>query len=224
MKFGIRPLRMLATPICFAVALYASFVYGLLYGNLAAFPIIYEQGRGWNQLIGSLPFLALFVGVFIASAVNIGNQRYYIAAYKKAGNKPVPEARLPPMMIGSVLFTAGCFLLGWTADKRYSAAGPLIGTMMVGVGFFTIFQAALNYLIDTFTVYAASAIAANTFLRSIMGATFPLFINPMYARLGVAWGTSVFAFFAAALIPIPFLFFKYGPAIRARGKYSRESL
>jgi hypothetical protein len=49
---------------------------------------------------------------------------------------------------------------------------------MLGFGFFTIFQAALNYLIDTFTRYAASAIAANTFLRSIFAAAFPLFATP----------------------------------------------
>ena len=63
-KFGIRPLRMLLTPICFFVALYASFVYGLLYGNLAAFPIVFEDERGWNPLVGSLPFLGLLVGIF----------------------------------------------------------------------------------------------------------------------------------------------------------------
>ena len=49
---------------------------------------------------------------------------------------------------------------------------------MIGFGFFTIFQAALNYLIDTFSRYAASAIAANTFLRSIFAASFPLFATP----------------------------------------------
>ena len=30
-KFLMRPFRLLATPICFLVALYASFVYGILY-------------------------------------------------------------------------------------------------------------------------------------------------------------------------------------------------
>lgn len=33
---------------------------------------------------------------------------------------------------------------------------------MTGLGFFTIFQAALNYLVDTFQKYAASAVAANS--------------------------------------------------------------
>ena len=107
-KFGIRPFKMLTTPICFLVALYASFCYGLLYGNLAAFPIIFEQQRRWNPLIGSLPFLALFVGVLLASCVNVFNQKYYARAYKAAGNKAVPEARLPPMVSNSVIRMNRC--------------------------------------------------------------------------------------------------------------------
>ena len=90
----------------------------------------------------------------------------------------------------------------------------------MGLGFFTIFQAALNYLIDTFQRYAASAVAANTFLRSVFAASFPLFVNPMYHKLGIPWATSIFAFFGVLLVPIPFLFFIYGKKIRASGKYS----
>jgi hypothetical protein len=46
-------------------------------------------------------------------------------------------------------------------------------------------QAALNYLVDTFTKYGASAIAANTFLRSVFAAAFPLFVDPMFHNLGI---------------------------------------
>lgn len=78
----------------------------------------------------------------------------------------------------------------------------------------------MNYLIDTFQRYAASAVAANTFLRSVFAAAFPLFINPMYSRLGIDWGSSVFGLFSLLLIPIPYLFWIYGKQLRVRGKYS----
>ena len=64
-KFGVRPFQMLLTPICFLVALYASFVYGILYANLAAFPIAYQEERGWNLVVGALPFLALLIGQYL---------------------------------------------------------------------------------------------------------------------------------------------------------------
>ena len=97
-KFGVRPFQMLVTPICFCVALYASFVYGILYANLAAFPIEFEEERGWNLLVGALPFLALLVGILLGGVVNVFNQSYYNNCFKANGNKPVPEARLPPMV------------------------------------------------------------------------------------------------------------------------------
>jgi hypothetical protein len=95
---------------------------------------------------------------------------------------------------------------------------------MVGFGFFTIFQAALNYLVDTFQKYAASAVAANTFLRSIFAAAFPLFITPLLHNLGIGWGVSIFAFIAVFMIPIPYLFFVFGERIRARGFWSKDSV
>lgn len=97
---------------------------------------------------------------------------------------------------------------------------PCIETTLMRFGFFTIFQSALNYLIDTFQRYPASAVAANTFLRSVFAAAFPLFINLMYYKLGIPWALSVFAFFGVALILIPSLFFIYGKWLRGRGKYS----
>ena len=221
-KFGLRPIQMLFTPICFSVALYASFVYGILYGNLAAFPIEFEENRGWNPFVGSLPFLGLLVGIVIGGAANVLNQKFYQARYEAAGNKAVPEARLPPMMVGSVFFSAGLFIFAWTSGPSVPWIATVIGTVLVGFGFFTIFQAALNYLIDTFQKYAASAIAANTFLRSALALAFPLFVNPMFAKLGVDWGVSVFAFFSILLIPIPYVFYKFGPMIRRRGKYSSQ--
>ncbi|KAK3044167.1 hypothetical protein LTS18_002008, partial [Coniosporium uncinatum] len=223
-KYLVRPFQMLFTPICFLVALYASFVYGILYANLASFPIVFEEQRGWNPLVGALPFLALMIGIIVGGGVNIFNNKYYLKRWAANDHRPIPEARLPPMMVGSVFFAAGLFIFAWTADPRIHWIAPNIGAVLIGFGFFTIFQASLNYLIDTFQKYAASAVAANTFLRSCLAGAFPLFINPMLHRLGVGWGISIFGFVAVALIPIPYLFFVYGKRIRARGFWSKESV
>ena len=219
-KFGVRPFQMLLTPICFLIALYGSFVYGILYANLASFPIIFEEERGWNQLVGTLPFLGILVGILCGAATNVIAQKYYNQRLALNHNRPVPEARLPPMMIGGVFLAAGLFITAWTSSKNIHWIGPVIGTVLFGLGFFTIFQTALSYLIDTFQRYAASAMAANTFLRSSFAVAFPLFINPMYQKLGIPWATTVFACFAVALIPIPFIFYFYGKQIRSRGKYT----
>lgn len=91
---------------------------------------------------------------------------------------------------------------------------------MMGFGYYTIFTSALNYLIDTFQRWGASAVAANTFFRSVLAAVFPLIVPPMYHRLGDGWAFSVFAIFAVLNIPIPFVFWFYGQRLRAIDKYS----
>lgn len=167
------------TPVCFFVALYASFVYGILYLSLASYPVEFREVRGWTPLVGDLPFLGILVGIIIGTCTNILNRKFYLRKYIENGNKPVPEARLLPMMLGSLSFAAGLFILGWTNLKNIFWLCPVIGAVLQGLGFFTISQAALNYLVDTFTRFSASAIAVNTFMRSILAGTFPLFVAIM---------------------------------------------
>ncbi|KIW52900.1 hypothetical protein, variant 1 [Exophiala xenobiotica] len=217
-KFLIRPFQLLLTPICALVALYASFCYGILYMQLGAIPIIFAEHRHWKEFPSLLPFLAILLGAVSGAAINVYNQIIY---NRKSGGKVAPELRLPPMMFGSFLFSSGMFLTGWTADPKFHWIAPVIGLYMTGLGFFTIFQAALNYLVDTFQRYAASAVAANTFLRSCFAAAFPLIVTPLYDHVGIPWGTSIFAFFAVALIPVPFFFFTFGKRIRQSSKWSR---
>ena len=223
-KFLIRPIQILCTPICFLVALYASFCYGILYMQLGGVPIIFRQLRGWSALPASLPFVCVFIGSLIGCAANVYNQFLYNKAYRAAGNRASPEKRLPPMMIGSVLFSSGQFLMGWTASPDFHWICPCIGLVLLGAGFSTVFQAALNYLVDTFTMYAASAVAANTFLRSAFAAGFPLAVAPLYHNIGVGPGASITGGFAALLVPVPFVFYLFGKGIRRRSKWSRGSV
>ncbi|KAK8141869.1 hypothetical protein G3M48_009765 [Beauveria asiatica] len=223
-KFLIRPLQLLFTPICFLVALYASFCYGILYMQLGAVPIIFQELRGWSPLVSSLPFLGILIGAIIGCLINVYNQFLYNKAYYATGSsRPLPEKRLPPMMVGSFLLSGGQFLLGWTADPKFHWIAPCIGLVILGTGFFTIFQSALNYLVDTFPNYAASVVAANTFLRSCFAGAFPLAVGPLFHNIGVGPGSSITGGFAALLIPVPFIFFLYGKQIRFRSKWSSES-
>lgn len=223
-KFLVRPVQLLNTPICFLVALYASFCYGILYMQLGAIPIIFGEIRGWKPLVATLPFLSILVGAILGCLANVYNQSLYNKAYFKAGGRAVPEARLPPMMVGSFLFSSGQFLTGWTATPTIHWIVPCIGLVMLGTGFFMIFQAALNYLVDTFTQYAASAVAANTFLRSCFGGVFPLVVTPMYHNIGTGPSSTITGGFAALLIPVPFVFYVFGKRIRARSKWSKQSV
>lgn len=82
----------------------------------------------------------------------------------------------------------------------------------------SIFLQALNYLVDAYLMFAASAIAGNTFLRSLCGAGFPLFARQMFQGMGIQWAGTLLGCVALLLAPIPFVFYKWGADIRARSK------
>lgn len=217
-----RPLLMLTTePMVMCIAFYASFVYAVLYMTLEVFPIVFEDVHHLNPILSSCAFLGLFVGVIFALSINLGNQPRYIRAVRASGGKPVPEARLPPMAIGAVIFAVGLFWFGWTGGYQdINIASPLVATAFIGAGFNSIFQQAINYLIDTYGIYAASATAANTFLRSLLACGLPLAVQPMFRAMGVGPGMSVLGGVAALAIPVPFLFMRFGVKLRKRSRFA----
>lgn len=130
---------MLGTPICFLICIYSAFLYGecdrhvvslcpsshphsffpgIFYGNLEGFAIEFEEIRGWGPIVSKLPFLAMLVGICFAAAVNVWNNGYYMKTFKANGNKGVPEARLPPMMMGSVAFAGGLFVFACESQSQ----------------------------------------------------------------------------------------------------------
>ena len=116
----------------------------------------------------------------------------------------------------------GLFIYGWTAQYEVHWFVPIIGTTFVGVGLIACFMCINTYLVDSFTLYAASAMAANTILRSIFGGCFPLFGLQMYDGLGLGWGNSVLAFLALAMCPTPWIFYHYGESIRTHPRFQIE--
>lgn len=91
-------------------------------------------------------------------------------------NMPIPEWRLPPVIIGGVFFAIGIFWFAWTGFRgNIHWIAPTLSGLATGFGILSIFLNCLNYLIESYLMFAASAIAANTFLRSLAGAAFPLF-------------------------------------------------
>ncbi|KAM0371837.1 hypothetical protein ACHAPY_009782 [Fusarium culmorum] len=210
-------------PIILILSIYISIIYGTMYMCFAAFPIVFQGGRGWNQGVGGLAFLGIVVGVALAILTFVYEDKRYAKAGRTRGAPLEPEDRLPPAMMGSVLIPVGLFWFAWTSFNSIHWIVPIIGTVFFAWGLVLVFMALLNYLIDSYVVFAASVMAANSVIRSLFGAAFPLFTKQMYQNLGIHWASSVPAFLALACVPFPFLFFKYGQKIRMKCEYAAEA-
>ncbi|KAH6673311.1 MFS multidrug transporter-like protein [Halenospora varia] len=216
------PLKLLfREPIVFLITIYTAFIYGILYLFLEAYPIVFAEKRGISQTLSTLPYIGLILGVLIGCGIVIAFEPRYNRKLKANNNIPVPEQRLLPMMVGAILFPIGLFWFAWSGN--YGSVHwivPTLSGLLTGTGIMTIFLQALNYLIDAYLMVAASAIAANTFLRSFFGAGFPLFATQMFHNLGVQWAGSLLGFLAVAFMPIPFLFYIYGERLRKTSSYA----
>lgn len=219
-----RPWIILALePISLVLALYVAVVYGTLYLIFSAFPIAFEEVRGWSQSIGSLSFLGVLVGQIFGLVFSFYLDERYKAQSMAKGGHATPEDRLPPMCIGGPFIAVGLLWFAFTTYPSIHWIVPLIGSAFFGFGQVLVFISAINYIIDAYTLYAASSLAANAIMRALFGFAFPLFTTQMYANLGVQWASSIPAFLALVCAPVPFALYRYGAWIRDRSPYSKES-
>jgi multidrug resistance protein len=162
-------------PIVLLFSIYMSIVYGILYMLFGAFPIVYQQNRGWSPGIGGLSFIGVAVGMALAACYSVwDNKRYANLSDAHKGFAP-PEARLPPTFVGALAVPIGLFWFAWTNGPNIHWIVSIIAGAPFGFGTVLIFLGVMNYLIDTYTIYAASVLAANSVLRSLFGTAFPLF-------------------------------------------------
>lgn len=148
-------------PIVALLSIYMAIIYGTLYMCFGAFPIVYQQYRGWSPGIGGLAFLGVAVGMIFAVAYSVwDNKRYTRISDEYKGFAP-PEARLPLCMVGSVAVPLGLFWFAWTNYPSIHWSVSIIACAPFGFGMVLIFLGIMNYLIDSYTIYAASVLAVS---------------------------------------------------------------
>ncbi|KAI0067660.1 MFS polyamine transporter [Artomyces pyxidatus] len=200
-KALVRPFTLFASePIVQLLGVYMAFVYGLMYLYITTLPGIFQNV--YHQKIGmaGLNYLALGIGITAASQINA---RYMdrMYAYLKTRNGGVgkPEFRMPSIVPGTIFLPAGLLMTGWSAQNHVHWIVTDIGIALVGGGTILNFQSISTYVIDSFALHAASALAAVTFLRSMAGFGFPLFAPAMYNALGYGKGDTILAAVSIAI-------------------------
>ncbi|KAL6713530.1 hypothetical protein ACLMJK_008995 [Lecanora helva] len=219
----VRPFVMLGTqPIVQALAIYAAYLYGIMYLVLSTFPTLWETVYKESVGVGGLNYISLGVGFFLGAQITAPiNDRVYRRLKFKNNNVGRPEFRVPVMIPGSLLVPIGLFIYAWTAEKHTHWIGPNLGAAIFTAGVIIGFQSVQTYLVDAYTRFAASAIAAATVLRSLAGFGFPLFAPAMYNGLGYGWGNSLLGFIAFSLgVPAPFVIWFYGQKLRERSTFA----
>ncbi|EGX88490.1 Major facilitator superfamily transporter [Cordyceps militaris CM01] len=217
-----RPLRMLFTePIVACCCAYLGLVYAVFYMSFQAYPIIYQQLYHLSPGETGLTYLSVGVGAAVALPI-FWNWDAVLARAQARGALWVRREeyrRLPLACIGGPLFVISLFWMGWSARPGVSFVVPLLAGIPFGVGMVLIFFAILNYLVDAYEIFAASANAASSTSRSVLAVVLPFATTHMFDRLGIAGACSLLGGLLAVMCVIPFIFIWKGEAIRARSKF-----
>lgn len=216
----------------FILTIYTSLANGLLYLAFFAYPFAFSTSRHWAPHLATLPFLAILTGLLLGIIlIKIFFNPWWncrlaarISDPMNANKSPVtlviPEDRLPPMFLASILLPTGLFWFAWTSSPTYNYWPQVLSGIFIGVGITGISVSSVSYLVDVYLLNANSALAANTFVRFLFGAAFPLFTQSLYNHLHVDWATSLIGFLAVAMVPFPFLFWYKGERIRGWSKFT----
>lgn len=183
----IRPFKLLvASPIVLILCTYLSTIYDVLYLLFTTISDVFIGQYGFSEGLSGLAYIGMGVGFVLGVAsVGLTSDRIVVKMTQKNGGVSEPEMRLPTMFIYACFLPVGLFMYGWFADKHLHWIAPIIGLAPLGSGMMGVFLPIQSYMIDSYDQYAASAIAALTVTRSLVGAFLPLAGPPMYSALGL---------------------------------------
>ncbi|KAJ7920163.1 MFS general substrate transporter [Mycena leptocephala] len=219
----VKPIVFLATePIVQVFALNMAVLYGVLYLSLTTFvkvfTIQYNEGPG----IAGIHYLAIALGSTVGGQLGARVlTRVYLHLKAKNGGIGVPEMRLPLLMVSATTLPIGLLIYGWSVQAHAFWLVPDLGVFIFSIGIGANWTCIQTYLVDSYAIYAASAIAAVSSFRAFAGFGFPLFADELYAHLGDGWGNSILALICLVIgCPAPFVFYRYGARLRAHSKGS----
>ncbi|KAG6864400.1 hypothetical protein C0991_009870 [Blastosporella zonata] len=218
-----RPIAMMfMEPIVLFMSIYLSFVYSLLYLLFFAFPIAFAEIRGFSMGITGTTFVSIMIGVILALCIMPYQEKIYA---KVTADGSFPEARLYPMMLGALTLPIALFIFAFTgAYAHVHWMGVCVSGTIFGFSMIFIYVSANSYIVDSFSNYAASAIAAKTLMRSCVGGTIPLFVTQMFHGMGFQYAGLLLALISCIIAPMPFVFYRYGGQIRSRSSRATTAL
>ena len=212
-------------PIVVLITLYLTVVYIILFTFLDGYNYIFAEIHGTSDGITGTCFVGIAVGLCFASAlvplIYKWAKRDLEKIKEQGGDRLPPEFRLWFSMLGGAIsIPVSLFWMGWTSDSNISLWSPLVASVFFGYGVLCVFITSYQYIIDSYEIYAASALASVTLLRYLVAGGMVVVGISFYENLGVHYTLTILGCISALLVPVPYVFFKYGPWIRSKSKFA----
>ncbi|CCU77038.1 MFS transporter [Blumeria hordei DH14] len=220
-----QPLHMiLVEPIVFPTGLVLAITQSVIFSYYVAYASLFESVYGFTQLQVGFSFTPLVLGTLFALPILAACEKWIYQKARKDnltdGKFIMPESRLYPAMFSSLTMPISLFWLAWTGREDIHWIIPVISGILFGFSYVLNMLCLPIYNNDIYTTQlGASVLAASTFMRFVISPGFMLLMPIILLHLGFAWSVSLLGFTTIALIPVPFIFFNYGPRLRAKSRY-----
>lgn len=226
-----RPFVMIWTePIILLMALYLTIIYIVLFTFFVGFEFIFTDVYNISQGITNIIWLAAFVGFWPLGITLVIVYKWTIKDVNKqkaqghTNPAPIPETRLWFAMLGgAIAVPVSLFWMGWTDYASISIWSPIFASALFGYGVVTIFISAYMYVIDSYAIYAASALSFVTLTRYLAAGGMTVVGIPFYKNLDPHWTLTILGAISALMAPVPFVFYYFGARIRVKSSYAVHS-
>ncbi|KAI6121232.1 major facilitator superfamily domain-containing protein [Pisolithus sp. B1] len=218
----LTPITMLRhEPIIIWTTLYHSFVYGLLFVLLEAYPLIYNTHYSMSREQADLVFIAPFIGNVLGVLMYFGYYKPQSSPVVKQRSKP--EARLPGVLLASLLVPIGLFWLTFSARPDVHYFFPIVSGVPVGMGMTLLQLSLFNYYIDLYPTMSASTIAANSAIRGVVATVLPSVGLPLYTSLGIRNANVLLACISCIGFPTGVILYVFGRRLRAASRWAKQA-
>lgn len=224
----IRPFYMFVKePIVLFCSLLSGFSDMLIFIFSESFTLVFSQW-GFGTMQAGLAFIAVNLGYVIAFFTYLPPIHFQRVARRQNPEVLLPEARLNWLLYLAPLLPIGLFGFAWTSmgPPLTHWIAPMIFAVVISIANYAIYFATVDYMVEAYGVYSASATGGNAFARDLLAGISAMFSVPMYEKIApkfsYAWATTLLAF-VAILVVIPiYIFYWKGETIRMNSKFSLE--
>ncbi|TIC60652.1 MFS general substrate transporter [Wallemia mellicola] len=223
-----RPFEMfLFEPIVLCCSLLSGFSDMLIFIFLESYGPVYEQWNFTPWKIG-LAFMPIMISYCISWASYLP-WFYKEKNMRKKGNLVKPEFRLYWLLWTVPLEPIGLFGFAWSSlgpARNVHWIAPMIFSFCVGVANYSIFMATIDFMIQAYGPYSASATGGNAFARNLLAGISAMFSAPFYEHFKepytLEYPTTILACIGVAVaIPVYFLYIYQGPIIRHKSRFAQ---
>ncbi|KAI0888608.1 MFS general substrate transporter [Annulohypoxylon maeteangense] len=213
---------MLTEPIVTFLGIYNGFAYGLLFLYLDGVFDVFAVNNGLSYIDADLTYLNFVVSVTIMFAFIPVQTWFYKRDRKRNGGVGRPEARFLTSLFFVWGFPISLLWFAFTSDGSVSYWSPVVAGGVLGFCDPLLWLAMLNYIADSYTNVAGSAIAAFLIPSFLIAAGCCHIGIVMFDNLSTKWAMAILGFVSFSLVALVYVLYFFGPRIRSWSKLAKK--